>query len=178
LTGSSDHPSGFAAPGLLARLHRWGVQNPKYYYIAPPSVWAVAIYVLSLVSLEPVEPLARTFSLPFADKAGHFAAYAVLSLLIVRGWHREKMPPIGLHGFVWLLCTVFGIMVEIQQGLTPARSFEGWDMAANSVGALLGQVMWHLMMLRWGRRTRLYPGLFRPDFKDHPSQRRKTSDSL
>jgi VanZ family protein len=180
LSSLSDAPSGAAPaspPGLLSRFHRWGVQNPKYYYIAPPSFWAVAIYLISIAPLKSVEPLSRTLSLPLADKIGHMTVYAVLAVLILRGWHREKMPPLGLHGFVWLLCMVFGIMVEIQQGLIPARSFELWDMVANGVGALLGQVIWHLMMLRWGRRTRLYPGLLRPNFKDHPSQR-KTSDSI
>lgn len=159
-----DSPSAAAArsPGPLRRLHLWGVQNPKYYYIAPPSLWAVAIYVLSLTPLPETGTIREAVTFPFVDKLGHLAVYAVLSLLVIRGWHREKMPPIGLHGFVWLLAFVFGIMIEMQQGLSPHRSFQIGDIAANGMGALLGQTLWQLLMWRWGRRTRLYPGLFRP----------------
>lgn len=160
---------------ILRRLHLWGVQNPKYYYIGPPSVWAVAIYLLSLAPLNEVETIDR-FSFPGADKLGHLFAYAMLSLLILRGWQREKMPPIGLHGFVFALCVVFGVMIEIHQSFTPYRTFEVYDILANASGALLGQIVWHLLMLRYGKRTRLYPGLFRPDFKDHPSQRQNKNE--
>ncbi len=85
-------------------------------------------------------------------------------------------PPLDLHGFVWLLCVVFGMMIEMQQGLSPHRSFEAWDMAANGFGALLGLIVWQTLMWRWGRRTRLYPGLLRPEFKQHSEKRRRSSD--
>lgn len=164
-------------PTFLGRLHRWGVQNPKYYYIAPPSVWAVAIYILSLIPIPESGSVGAAFNFPLADKIAHAAIYAVLAILIIRGWHREKMPPLDLHGFVWLLCIVFGMMIEMQQGLSSHRSFEAWDIAANGLGALAGLFIWQLLMWRWGRRTRRYPGLLRPDLKRHPSQRRKPTDS-
>lgn len=163
--------------GPLNGLHRWGVRNPKYYYIAPPSVWAVALYILSLIPMPRAGAIGSAVNAPYVDKIGHAGVYAVLALLIIRGWHREKMPPLELHGFVWLLCIVFGMMIEMQQGLSPHRSFEVWDIFANSAGALAGLLVWQLLMWRWGRRTRLYPGLLRPDFKHHPSQRSSSTDS-
>jgi len=69
------------------------------------------------------------------------------------------------------------MMIEMQQGLSPHRSFELWDIAANSAGALGGLFIWQVLMWRWGRRTRLYPGLLRPDFRNPPSQRRSSTDS-
>jgi VanZ family protein len=164
-------------PTLIHRLHLRGVQNPKYYYIAPPSIWAVVLYVLSLLPLPETGALRETVSIPYADKLGHMAAYALLALLIIRGWHREKMPPIGLHGFVWLLCFVFGIMIEMQQGLSPHRSFQIGDIAANGVGALAGQALWQVLMWRWGRRTPLYPGLFRPRPEAHPSPEKRSRNT-
>jgi VanZ family protein len=161
----------------IARLHQWGVQNPKYYYIAPPSVWAVAIYILSLAPIPESGLLGDTVRLPYVDKLGHMGVHAVLAMLVIRGWHREKMPPLDLHGFVWLLCGVFGMMIEMQQGLSPHRSFEAWDIAANGFGALLGLILWQILMWRWGRRTRLYPGLLRPEFKQPSAERRKSTDS-
>ncbi len=161
----------------MSQLHRWGVQNPKYYYIAPPSIWAVTIYILSLVPIPETGSLGDAARLPFVDKFGHLGVYAILALLVIRGWHREKMPPLDLHGFVWLLCLVFGMMIEMQQGLSPHRSFEVWDMAANGFGALLGLLLWQFLMMRWGRRTRLYPGLLRPDFNQRSTRRRNSTDS-
>lgn len=158
---------------LPRRLHAWGVQHPKWYYIYPPSAWAVFIYVISIVRVPDHQAIQPLFHIPGYDKLAHLIIYAVLSLLILRGWQREKMPPLDLHLIVFGLCVVFGGMIEIHQSLTPYRSFELMDLAADALGALVGQVSWHLLMLRWGKRTRLYPGLLRPDFKDHPSNRKR-----
>ena len=154
------------------RIHLWGVRNPKAYYITPPSVWAVFIYAVSLLPVHEIDTVSR-FEFPGADKIAHLFVYAILGLLILRGWHREKMPPLDLHAFVFALCVVFGFTVELHQGLTAYRSFEAGDLVADAAGALLGLVAWHVMMLRWGRRTRLYPGLLRPELKSHPSQRKR-----
>lgn len=101
------------------------------------------------------------WELPGFDKAIHFAIYAVLALLLVRGWQREKMPPIDLHVFVWGLCFVFGLMIEMTQAMLSYRSFEALDLVANAAGAVGGLAVWHLLMVRFGKRTRLYPGLLR-----------------
>lgn len=162
-------PESAEAPlALWRRLHRWGVANPKWYYITPPSAWAVTIYVASLAPVDKLDPL-RKVMFPGADKIIHALLYAVLALLIVRGWQREKMPPLGLHGFVFLLSLAFGLTIEIHQGVVPYRSFEWLDLVADGAGALMGLSLWHLLMMRWGKRTRLYPGLLRPDYKDHAS---------
>ena len=95
-----------------------------------------------------------------------------LAVLTIRGWHREKIPPIGLHGFVWLLTFVFGTWIEIHQALDGLRQFELRDILANNVGAVSGLVLWHMAMVRWGRRTRQYPGLFRPKLDSPPPSRR------
>lgn len=158
---------------FLRRVHAWGVQHPKWYYIYPPSAWAVFIYVVSIIRVPEHQVIQPLFAIPGYDKWAHFGIYALLSLLILRGWQREKMPPLDLHALVFALCVVFGGMIEVQQSLTPYRSFELMDLAADALGALTGQVVWHLLMRRWGKRTRLYPGLFRPEFKDHPSERKR-----
>ena len=60
-------------------------------------------------------------------------------------------------------------MIEIFQGFTPTRGFEWMDVAADGVGAIIGIGFWHLLMLKFGKRTKLYPGFFRPDFKNSPA---------
>lgn len=146
--------------------------NPKWYYIFPPSLLAVAIYLVCLAPPDEIQKI-HPWAFPGADKLDHFVAFGTLSLLVIRGWQREKMPPIDLHLFVWLLCTFYGIVIEVQQLLGGVRSFEVADILADAIGALLGQSVWHLLMLRWGKRTRLYPGLFRPDFKTSKANRKK-----
>ncbi len=151
------------------KIHHWGLRNTKLYYVYPPSMWAVFIYIVSLANLKPLAE-APLFSFALGhDKIAHLIFYAILSLLVIRGWHREKMPPLGLHGFVWLICIVFGIMIEIQQMTTGYRSFELGDILADAVGAFAGLAIWQALMVKWGKRTKLYPGLLRPDFKDSPA---------
>lgn len=151
--------------GRWSSIHRWGVQNPKWYYITPASVWAVLIYVASIANLKPATDIDWLSSIFTFDKLAHFGLYMILAMLIIRGWHREKMPPIGLHALVLTLCFVFGAMIEVHQSLLSYRSFEVGDILADLLGSLTGLIIWHLMMVRWGKRTRLYPGLFRPDPK-------------
>ena len=159
-------------PGLGRRIHLWGVKRPKIYYIAPPSICAVAIYAGSLAPPTGLGGFSF-FSFPGADKLIHVGVYAVFALSIIRGWQREKMPPLDLHVMVFALALVYGAMIEVFQALTPYRTFEMLDIAADGIGAILGQVTWHLVMMRWGKRTKLYPGLLRPDFEDSPANRRK-----
>ncbi len=135
----------------------------------PPSAWAVFIYATCMVNLKPVEEMGIVPPIPHLDKLVHLTYYSIFSMLILRGWQREKMPPLGLHLLVWTMCFVFGAMIEVNQGFTTYRSFEVADMIANGIGALIGQTLWHAMMIRWGKRTKLYPGLFRPDFKTSPA---------
>lgn len=172
MSGSAPTPPPFRPPWerfvLWRRVHRWGVRNQKLYYVTPPSVWAVMIYLLSMARIDTPE-VREIVQAPGVDKLLHAVFYAVLALLVLRGWQRDKMPPLGLHGFVLLLCMTFGAMIEVIQGVIPYRQFDPADIFANGVGALCGQVVWHLMMMAWGRRTRLYPGLLRPDFKNSPA---------
>jgi VanZ family protein len=131
------------------------------------------IYLGSLASPDRLQKV-HPWKFPLSDKVDHFVAYLVLSLLLVRGWQREKMPPLELHAIVWLLCVVYSFMLEVLQGMSGDRSFDLTDLAANAIGAFFGLALWHAVMLKYGKRTRLYPGLLRPDFKDHPSNRKRS----
>jgi len=76
-----------------------------------------------------MESLAR---LPISDKVEHFGAYAVLAFL--PALHRRGLP---LSAF--LLGTVMlGVALEFGQIYSPGRSFDLWDMAADTAGAAAG----------------------------------------
>ena len=64
------------------------------------------------------------------DKVNHLLAYTVL---LVSGYlaHRHL-------GYVGLFVVLFGVLVEVLQGLTAYRMFSFADMVANSTGVALG----------------------------------------
>jgi VanZ family protein len=64
------------------------------------------------------------------DKVNHLLAYAVL---LVSGYlaHRHL-------GWVGLFVVLFGVLVEVLQGLTAYRMFSFADMVADSAGVALG----------------------------------------
>lgn len=88
---------------------------------------AIAILVFSL------EP-ATDFQGPlYADKVQHFLAYGLLAFLIALGWPKMRLV------FVILLAALFGIGVEIAQGLTHfGRTASLFDAGANLIGASFG----------------------------------------
>ena len=114
----------------------------------PASAMAVAIFVLSSIpgtSFPHVE-----FRL--ADKLAHALIYAVLAILVAIPLHRAK----HLHGWgrliLWatLIGCGYGISDEIHQHFTPHRSPDVLDVAADTVGALLGALA-YVGVMRWRR---------------------------
>ena len=99
--------------------------------------WAVAMAYLSLV---PASTIPST--LPSWDKLNHFAGYAVLALLLLwtlTAWHALSVP---LLTGAWIACNVYGLLLEILQGLmTSGRQFDGGDLLANALGALITCVL-------------------------------------
>ncbi len=90
-------------------------------------LYAAAIVFLSLTPNPP------ELDLDQGDKLGHLLSYGVLSLwfcLLYRRWQARL-------GFA-ALWVAMGIALEFAQGATGYRTFEFADMAANSLGVLLG----------------------------------------
>lgn len=88
---------------------------------------AAAIVVLSLVPAPP------DVDVPHGDKLGHIAAYSLLSFWfcwLYPAWRSRLTYAAG-----WI---AMGVALEFAQGATGYRSFELADMAANSLGVLLG----------------------------------------
>ena len=90
-------------------------------------LYAAAIVFLSLTP-KPPDP-----GFEYGDKLGHLAAYALLMFWFC--WLYRKRHAQLAFGIGWV---ALGIGLEFAQGMTPTRSFELADMAANSLGVLLG----------------------------------------
>ena len=88
--------------------------------------------------------------LPGQDKLIHLAAYAVMGFLACRALATLPRMPGTLVLFIagFLFATLFGLSDEWHQSFVPGRSAEGWDLAADALGALLGA-----LIHSWRRRN-------------------------
>lgn len=98
--------------------------------IAGGWLYAAAIVFLSLTP-KPPDP-----GFEYGDKLGHLAAYALLMFWFC--WLYRRAPVRLAYAAGWI---ALGIALEFAQAQTATRSFELADMAANSLGVLLGWVV-------------------------------------
>lgn len=100
--------------------------------------WFVLILVLSFLS---GKDLPEVGILQF-DKFVHVIFYLLLFVFTFVGWKKQsqfKMLQSVSGVFMFILCSVFGVLIECGQGLfTADRYFDMYDALANSIGALAG----------------------------------------
>ena len=95
--------------------------------IAAGWAWAAAIVWLSLTPSPPQLDVAH------GDKLGHFAAYGSLMFWFCQLYFRRNARIAHAVGFIAL-----GVGLEFLQGELGYRSYEVFDMYANTLGVLLG----------------------------------------
>jgi len=106
----------------------------RYPWLWKLLAWLLLISVVAL-TLMPIPP---SLDLPLLswDKAQHFLAYAVLAWAFLQAWEDR-------HTLFWILFLVIvGVGLEVLQGLMGVRFMEFFDMFANSLGVLLGYLLW------------------------------------
>lgn len=82
---------------------------------------------------------------PGFDKLLHLGAYALLAMLILGALPRAPGGyRLGQALLAAALAAVYGLTDEWHQFHVPGRSMDGWDIAADAAGALLGA-----LLLRW-----------------------------
>ena len=91
---------------------------------------AAAIITLSLIHAP-----AQMSEIRFADKIGHIGAYTALMLWFAQLYSGKTRLAYAL-GFIGM-----GVALEYLQGMTGYRSFDVFDMLANSTGVVLGLVL-------------------------------------
>lgn len=76
------------------------------------------------------------------DKFNHFAAYALLSLLLIHTLQPRRHPLAHLLAVSWLICVVYGLLLEgLQWFMEAGRRAEAGDLLANALGALAACVV-------------------------------------
>lgn len=78
---------------------------------------------------------------PGADKAVHMILYGGLTAIVSVGLRRAKRParPAVQFFLPLLFAAGYGVSDELHQAFVPTRSFDVWDMVANTAGAALTQ---------------------------------------
>jgi len=93
----------------------------------------VGSYILAVLPQEEVPELT-----PFSDKGNHFIAFAVLTTLLLDAYRIKY-----LSAFGWML--LYGIFIEISQLFTASRNSELLDVVADSIGAVIGILLYRLI---------------------------------
>ena len=95
--------------------------------VAAGWAWAAAIVWLSLTPRPP------EIDLPQGDKLGHFVAYGLLMFWFSQLYLQPRTRISYAAGFV-----AMGVGLEVLQGALGFRTYEVFDMYANTLGVLLG----------------------------------------
>ncbi|MDH5378514.1 MAG: VanZ family protein [Gammaproteobacteria bacterium] len=104
------------------------INNKKW--LAFGWVWVALVWYVSLTPNPP-----DTSGVMWGDKWAHFATYAFLLL-----WFAQVYKGKGLL-FTVLTLVAMGVLIEFIQGYTGYRSFDYYDMLANSIGVGLGLLL-------------------------------------
>ncbi len=101
--------------------------------------YVIYIFVITYLSLTPIEHKISVSILDW-DKASHLTAYLLLAMFVKR-----------VHlKFSYLTCVItcfsYSFVMECIQYFIPNRQFEILDMLANLLGAILGAVLYYLII--------------------------------
>lgn len=94
----------------------------------------IIFYVSSLESVETPQ------SIPHFDKVCHLAEYGLFGLLLARAISHSVTK---IDRATLILCTVlgaflYGLSDEYHQSMVPGRTADGMDLAADTIGGLMG----------------------------------------
>lgn len=114
----------------------------RWWYWAPVLGYAVLIFYLSSLPY-PGKDLPSAFG-EVNDKLIHCVEYGVLAVLLYRALRWGAGPHWAARAW-WaaVLCAVlYGVSDELHQSFVPPREMDPYDVAADSVGAVVAATVW------------------------------------
>ena len=106
-------------------------------------IYSLSILVLSLINLKNIDII----NLNASDKFYHALCYALMVFLWLLHFH-FKFRPQNIKGKLVLssIIIIFGIIIEVLQlVLTNYRSFDWWDVVANTLGVCIGLISFSIV---------------------------------
>ena len=138
--------------------------NARFFikYWLPVLLWMVFIFIGStdLMSAEHtsrfIGPFLRWFAPDITDatiasvqfvvrKCAHVAEYAILSAILLRALRQHL---VAARWIAFVLAALYAVLDEFHQSFVPSRTGSPWDVVTDSVGALLGLIIYVRMTRR------------------------------
>lgn len=116
------------------------MREPRRFWRAAAALWAGAIAVTGLLPTQSVVTAVSGGRDDSATLLGHFAAYALLGVLLGLAFGGWESPGRGV-ALAWVLAAALGALVEVVQGPLPYRDAQAADMLVNAVGAAVGLLL-------------------------------------
>lgn len=117
----------------------------------PAIVWACAIFIASSIPSSHL-PSSAIFR---QDKLIHMGIYAVLAVLVYRGFRKHAPARTATQAALATLgvCILYGVTDELHQHFVPGRSMDVFDLLADALGSALAVVL----AVRYERRRKVPP---------------------
>ncbi|WP_323757731.1 VanZ family protein [Roseivirga sp.] len=107
--------------------------------------WAIVLAVLMLL---PQDSFPESKLLSY-DKIAHLGVFGILSFLVLLG-KRNNKNKVRLENKYLLssltICVVYGLVLELLQSVVPGRMTDIYDLLANTIGAIVGVVVFSTFM--------------------------------
>lgn len=100
-------------------------------------IWALLILIACTCRVQTDSDI--DLGIPFLDKIVHFGMYLILGAIVTCEFRRITPKYFYKYLFkILIICTVYGIIIEVVQYFLPWRGFEFADMIADGLGAAAG----------------------------------------
>jgi VanZ family protein len=123
-----------------------------FLYLLPVFLYAGLILLVSSIPQLPEPDL----GIPSMDKLAHFVEYGILAILVLRAFTYSASTRTSTVKYLIaiLICVIFAAFDEYHQASIPGRDSDLFDLAADSVGIVIGSLLHHLIMTRRANLTR------------------------
>jgi VanZ family protein len=118
----------------------------KFLFIwGPPAGMAIIIFIGSAIPGKEIPQFPEIF-----NNVIHFMEFAVLGFFLARAFENFHISTGMFDTVAWttVICTGYGLMVELYQFTVPNRVFDTADLAMDAAGALVGSFIYGLVYAR------------------------------
>src|SRR6266487_1570311 len=111
--------------------------KPKFISFLPALVWLIITFTLMVMPASDI-PQAPIFDIIYFDKWVHIGMFGILTLLWSYPFLRSATASRNLFTSIAICAILYGIFMEfVQKFFTSDRSFDYFDILADTVGCLL-----------------------------------------